>query len=102
MNADFPRLSNVEFEILGLLTGKAEMYGLEMVRASDKIKRGTVYVTLMRMEQKGFLKSRLEDDTNHSGLQRPLYSVTGLGAKAWRAHDAARAYFHDDPVAEGI
>jgi DNA-binding PadR family transcriptional regulator len=51
---DIPRLSGKEFAILNLLVTNGEMYGLEMVRAlPSTLKRGTIYVTLSRMEEKG-------------------------------------------------
>ena len=39
---------------LELLVGDDDMYGLQLVAASRRrLKRGTVYVTLGRMEEKG-------------------------------------------------
>jgi len=57
------------------------MYGLELVAASDgELKRGTVYVTLGRMEEKGYIASRLEDPPPATGgLPRRMYAVTALG-----------------------
>ena len=50
MNRSFSRLSAKEELILDMLISEGQMYGLEMVRASDnQLKRGTVYVTLGRM-----------------------------------------------------
>ena len=58
----FPRLSPKEALILDLLRG-GEMYGLELVTSSDgALKRGTVYVTLGRMEEKGLIVSRIGDE----------------------------------------
>src|SRR5687767_470787 len=55
-----PRLSPKELLILELLVGHDDMYGLAMVTASRRrLKRGTVYVTLGRMEEKGYIASRL-------------------------------------------
>jgi DNA-binding PadR family transcriptional regulator len=84
-----PTLSNKEALILGLLSA-GEMYGLELVAASDgQLKRGTVYVTLGRMEQKGYIRSRLEEDAPAGGgLPRRLYEPTAFGrqvAGAWAA-----------------
>jgi DNA-binding PadR family transcriptional regulator len=66
-----------------LATG--QMYGLQLVAASrGKLKRGTVYVLLGRMEEKGFVESRAEEKAQHSG--RRLYRATGLGLRvldAW-------------------
>src|SRR2546430_17446896 len=81
-------LSVKESLILDLLTERGELYGLQFVAASrGKLKRGTVYVTLGRMEQKGYITSRLEDPPSGAGgLPRRLYAVTALGRRvvdAW-------------------
>src|SRR5579871_2455399 len=50
-------LSDKESVILHLLTSadESELYGLQLVALSKRrLKRGTVYVTLGRMEEKGF------------------------------------------------
>ena len=58
-NAD---ASAKESLILELLVDGGELYGLQLVAASRRrLKRGTVYVTLGRMEEKGYISSRLED-----------------------------------------
>ncbi len=45
-NNEFPKLSRKEFLVLGMLIGRGEMFGLEMVEASEgELKRGTIYVT---------------------------------------------------------
>ncbi|HEX8367618.1 MAG TPA: hypothetical protein VF604_03545, partial [Pyrinomonadaceae bacterium] len=60
-NNEFPKLSRKEFLILEMLIGKGEMFGLEMVEASEgNLKRGTIYVTLQRMGDKGYIESREE------------------------------------------
>lgn len=64
------------------------MYGLELVAASrGELKRGTVYVTLKRMEDKGFITSSQEDaPVNAGGLPRRVYEPTALGrqlCEAW-------------------
>jgi hypothetical protein len=42
---EFPKLSRKEFKILELLIAKGEMFGLEMVEASEgELPRGTIYV----------------------------------------------------------
>ena len=63
------------------------MYGLELVAVSEReLKRGTVYVTLGRMEQKGFISSRLEDaPPRFGGLPRRLYSATAVGREVHAA-----------------
>lgn len=76
----FPRLSPKEALILDLLRA-GEMYGLELVTASDgALKRGTVYVTLGRMEEKGLIVSRIGDETPAlGGLPRRVYKPTAYG-----------------------
>jgi PadR family transcriptional regulator PadR len=86
-------LSAKESLILELLVRDRELYGLQFVAASKRrLKRGTVYVTLGRMQEKGFISSRLEDaPPNAGGLPRRLYQATALGRKVltvWT--DAAR------------
>ena len=86
-----PRLSAKETLILDLLRG-SEKYGLELVTASGgALKRGTVYVTLGRMEDKGLIVSRVEDDTPAlGGLPRRLYKPTAYGKQLRSATLALR------------
>lgn len=79
--AKIPTLSAKESLILSMLVPGGEMYGLEIVRESDGgIKRGTVYVTVNRMEEKGYVDSRKEEkDPTVPGLPRRLYKATGYG-----------------------
>lgn len=84
-----PTLPAKEALILELLVEHSELYGLELVAASRRqLKRGTVYVTLGRMEQKGLVTSRLESPPSGSGgLPRRLYEATPRGRAlltAWR------------------
>lgn len=81
-----PHLSAKEALILRLL-GTGEMYGLELVTASDgTLKRGTVYVTLGRMEEKGYITSKLEAaPSGVGGLPRRIYSATPLGRRMFAA-----------------
>ncbi|HEX6750021.1 MAG TPA: helix-turn-helix transcriptional regulator [Longimicrobium sp.] len=87
---DIPRLSAKEAEILRLLIANGEMYGLELVNASERLKRGTVYVTLGRMSEKGFVDSRQEELGIGDGPPKRLYRITGLGARALHASEAGR------------
>jgi len=83
--------SRKEAVILELLASGGERYGLELVEASDgRLKRGTVYVTLGRMEDKGLVESRQEDRPGESGLPRRLYRPTALGRRALAALRFAR------------
>jgi DNA-binding PadR family transcriptional regulator len=92
MEGDLPRLSLIQTLILDLLAEKGEMYGLELVEASqERIKRGTVYVTLARMEQKGYVRSLQEARAPGSiGLPRRMYRATPLGMRVREAWALAR------------
>ncbi len=83
-----PALSAKEAVILELLVGATEMYGLELVAASKRrLKRGTVYVTLGRMEEKGYVTSRREDATSDHRAGSPvrrLYQATPFGRRVLR------------------
>jgi PadR family transcriptional regulator, regulatory protein PadR len=80
-------LSVKETLILELLVRDGELYGLQMVAASQRrLKRGTVYVTLGRMEEKGYVASRQEDAPPEAGgLPRRLYRATPLGRRVLTA-----------------
>lgn len=86
MPDDTPLPSPTEYQIMQLLIARGERYGLQLVKDSDgKLKRGTVYVTLGRMEDKGLVESREEESTpDYIGIPRRLYKVTGLGVRASR------------------
>ena len=74
------QLPSSERVILQLLVGKGPCYGLELVESSrGALKRGGVYVTLGRMEEKGLVKSAVGE----SG--RRLYTPTALGERALAA-----------------
>lgn len=88
-----PRLSPKEAEILRLLIANGEMYGLELVAASPLLGPGTIYVTLGRMADKGFVESRTEKVANQPGLPRRLFTPTGEGARVFRAWELATASF---------
>ena len=84
-----PRLSTAERLILDLLVEHDELYGLRLVERSDgRLKRGTVYVTLGRMQEKGYLVSRQEPlPPGAIGLPRRVYRPTGHALRvlaAWR------------------
>ena len=83
-----PTLPPKEALILGLLVDEAELYGLQLVAASrGRLKRGTVYVTLGRMEEKGFITSRLEKTpADEGGLPRRIYEPTPFGRKVLSAY----------------
>jgi DNA-binding PadR family transcriptional regulator len=77
-----PRLSRTERTILEHLVEHGESFGLQIVeRSRGAVKRGTVYVTLGRMQQKGLVASRTEAPlVGAIGLPRRLYRPTAYGA----------------------
>ncbi|MBW2494121.1 MAG: helix-turn-helix transcriptional regulator [Deltaproteobacteria bacterium] len=85
-----PRLSGKEAVVLELLQD-GEQYGLEIVRLSDgRLKRGTVYTTLNRMQQKGYVESRSEEKPAHvPGIPRRLFRATPYGLRLLAAHELA-------------
>ena len=81
-----PSMSPTESLVMDLLRS-GDRYGLELVDASDgALKRGSVYVILARMEEKGFVDSWQEQRTEGgSGVPRRVYRGTPYGLKV---HDA--------------
>jgi DNA-binding PadR family transcriptional regulator len=75
------RLPKSEHLILAILTARGPCYGLELVDASrGRLKRGGIYVTLGRMEEKGLVTS------SHGGDDgRRRYRPTALGERAFLA-----------------
>lgn len=81
-------LSATEYLIMQLLIGNGgrEMYGLQMVeKAEGKLKKGTIYVLLGRLEEKGYVKARTEM-MEGSAIPRRMYRPTGHGQKVFEAH----------------
>ena len=89
--ARIPSISDTESLILDLLEVK-EHFGLELIDVSGKrLKRGTIYVTLGRMETKGFVESRQEARAPGAiGLPRRLYRATAYGLKVRDAYRLMR------------
>lgn len=90
MSGLLPRLltlSRKELLVLELLLRHQEQYGLQLVAASKgRLKRGTVYVTLGRMEEKGYITSKLEAaPSGAGGLPRRVYTATALGRRMFAA-----------------
>jgi PadR family transcriptional regulator, regulatory protein PadR len=76
-------VSSKELLVLELLVRDRELYGLQLVAGSrGRLKRGTVYVTLGRMEEKGYITSRLDDPPpGAGGMPRRIYVPTPLGRR---------------------
>jgi PadR family transcriptional regulator PadR len=86
---DPPSLSRKEALILEMLVdSRRKLYGLELVNASNgELKRGTVYVTLQRLQDKGLIESQQEARTPPEiGIPRRLYRITGYGHRVLSAY----------------
>ena len=83
-------LPRKEQTILELLASEGPMYGLQIVeRSGGALKRGTVYVTLGRMEAKRFVESEEQPlPPGGIGLPRRIYRLTALGERMLRAWTA--------------
>lgn len=86
-----PSLSKKEQRILQLLISNGEMYGLEMVKADSALKRGTIYVTLGRMADKGYVESRQVKEEGRPGLPKRVFRASALGARVYDAWQIAHA-----------
>ena len=86
----FRSLPRKEQTILELLASEGPMYGLQIVeRSGGALKRGTVYVTLGRMEAKAFVESEEQPPPPGGiGLPRRIYRLTALGERMLRAWTA--------------
>ena len=75
-------------ELFTRLVGPNDLLELtRMVAASRRrLKKGTVYVTLGRMEEKGYITSKLDaPPSGTGGLPRRIYAVTALGRRMFMA-----------------
>ena len=99
VNEALPKFSATERLIIELLTEHEELFGLQMVELSGgRLKRGTVYVTLGRMQEKGYLESRQEPlPPGAIGLPRRLYRPTGFALRALAAWKAAEKMYLTGP-----
>lgn len=78
----FRVLTSSETAILSLLSSSSTaQYGLDLVRRSDgRLKRGTVYVALQRLEDDGCIASRREASADERiGISRRVYCTTEHG-----------------------
>ncbi len=86
-----PSISPTESLVLNLLRHETR-FGLDLVASSSgRLKRGSVYVILARMEAKGFVESWQEDrQPGAIGLPRRLYRATEYGLKVRDAYALLR------------
>lgn len=78
---DFPTLA--EMRVMQILQDAPKgLYGLQIVECSNgEIKRGSVYVLLGRLEEKGFVEVKRSEESNYPGLPRPHYRLNGYGSR---------------------
>jgi PadR family transcriptional regulator, regulatory protein PadR len=100
VNQRLPAFSATERTIIELLVAHDELFGLQMVELSGgRLKRGTVYVTLGRMQEKGLLESRQEPlPAGAIGLPRRLYRPTAVARRALAAWQAAERIYLATPL----
>jgi PadR family transcriptional regulator, regulatory protein PadR len=98
-DADHFDLSPQEEIILTLLVGR-EFYGLGLMKAIEeaskgklRMKFGSLYPTLHRLEKKGFVTSRWGADRpeERGHARRRYYTMTGLGEKVLQEAQQLRA-----------
>jgi PadR family transcriptional regulator, regulatory protein PadR len=87
-----PRITAQTLKVFALFLGDvtAEWHGFDLIEQT-KIKSGTMYPILIRLEKAGWLQSRLED-VDPSVVGRParrLYALTGEGERVARAEVTA-------------
>lgn len=85
-----------EFEhqiLLAILQHGGESYSIPIMseleeRAGREVTQAAVFIVLRRLEEKGLLRSRMEDD-GATGRARRYFRITALGMR--RLRDARRA-----------
>ena len=88
-----PRLARTERIILNRLT-QGDEFALRLAdRSGGALKRGTVYITLQRMESKGYVESKIEPLTvGAMGRPRRWYRTSAYGRQvlnAWKLAENA-------------
>lgn len=79
---------------------KREGFGLDLAQRC-KISRGTVYVTLSRLEVKGYVVSRQETREGAIGLPIRIYAITELGKRLLEALKLAQEHLNSSPRPRG-
>lgn len=75
--------------MLQLLVQHGELTGGDMLDIDENLPRGTIYVTLMRLEKAKLVKSRKEAECRGPGSARRFYKITALGERATRFAEMA-------------
>lgn len=81
----------IEILILELLC-EAKMYGYQLLQELDsrsdgvfRMKEGTLYPVLYRLEDSKYIESYWEQDIDKRGLPRKYYKITGTGHSALKS-----------------
>jgi uncharacterized protein YjbI with pentapeptide repeats/DNA-binding MarR family transcriptional regulator len=84
--ADFLKLEEL---ILLAIAGKSEIYGLEIATeiakaSEDKVQLnyGSLYPYLNRLEKKGYITSRWEEENDRKGARRKYYQIADKGTQS--------------------
>ena len=84
--ANFLKLEEL---ILLAIAGKSEIYGLEIATdiakaSEDKVQLnyGSLYPYLNRLEKKGYISSRWEEENERKGARRKYYQITNKGTQS--------------------
>src|SRR5215211_6128796 len=92
-NVAILQLTEKEYVILDLLIHDLRgLYGLQIVAKSQgRLKKGTVYVVLQRMQDKGLIDSKSEARVAPEiGIPRRIYTVSGYGERVYKAYTVAQ------------
>jgi DNA-binding PadR family transcriptional regulator len=84
--------AKAQIVIVEVLFVWGESYGIDLIRRSDgRLKRGSIHVVLARMEQKGIVRSHVEDFTpDYIAIPRRVFQLTELGVALWLTREAKR------------
>ena len=74
-------LSDKSEAILALLVNGEKLYGLEMINLDPSLKRGTIYVTLSRLEDQKLVSSEEIKPAQGRGPARRVYQITAEGSR---------------------
>lgn len=96
-------LSEQEEVILEMLVDGKELYGLEMTQKSEgRLKLGSIYVYLARLEKNKLVESKLEPlREREAGKARRAYKITSSGVviyRHWQTYKESIANWLPNPI----